>query len=65
MKKSIDKQMGDAKRAYKEMLDHILNEITQVDEKTPSSEYKLDWWLDMMKINRLVQECKSNLGVIK
>lgn len=65
MKRSISKQIADAKREYRYMLDHFLNEIVQVDEKTPNMEYKEDWWLDMMRINRLVLECKANLGVIE
>ena len=30
------KEGDDAKLAYKQMLDHFLNEIDQVDQKTPS-----------------------------
>ena len=59
--KTIDDQMKDARQAYKEMLDLFLNEINQVDEKTPWFD-EPDWWLDMMRINRLVQECKDNEG---
>ena len=60
--KTIYDQLKDAEQAYKEMLGLFLNEIIQVDEKTPWSEYEPNWWLDMMRINRLVQECKENLG---
>ena len=62
MKIPISQQMADAKQAYREMLNLFLNEIVQVDEKTPWMEHELEWWLDMMLINRTVQQCKDNLG---
>ncbi len=60
IRKTIDEQMKEAVQAYKDMLNFFLNEIVQVDEKTPWTESEPDWWLDMMRINRLIMECKAN-----
>ena len=65
IRRSISQQMADARQAYRGMLNLFLNEIVQVDEKTTWKAPEQDWWLDMMRINRLVLECKDNLGAIK
>jgi len=62
---TITDQKIRAKDAYRELIDHILNELVQIDEELPWQEFPPDWWLDMMRINRLVQECKQNLGAIE
>ena len=53
--KDYSKQKEEAREAYRHMLDHFLNEIKQVDYKTPWQETEPQWWLDMMEIEKLVR----------
>ena len=56
------KEGDEAKLAYKHMLDHFLNEIEQVDQKTPSYPTEPKWWLNMMKIRDLITRLMDEMG---
>ena len=53
----LERQRKVAKEAYGDMLNHFLNEIEQVDHKTPGNLNNIEpqWWLDMMEIRALVK----------